>query len=67
MYLFLVGRCRKQLWIKCTCVSWINAYKCSDDSRRKRFVRMDTNFGRKKINEAGKTVIAKGTAIVGAK
>lgn len=41
--------------------------KCSDDSRRERFVRMDADFGRKKINEARKTVIAENIAIAGAK
>jgi hypothetical protein len=48
-------------------VSWINACKCFDDSRRQRLVRVDADLGRKKINEARKTAIAENIAILGAK
>lgn len=48
-------------------MSWINACKCFDDSRRQGLVSIDADLGRKKINEARKTVIAENIAILGAK
>jgi hypothetical protein len=35
-------------------LSWINACKYFDDSRRQRLVRVDDDFGRKKLMKVGK-------------